>query len=219
MVYLELCTEKCFREKQLLYLKENGRQVLDGSGFLSGLDNPDTFPEKSALITFDDGYRFSLKIAAPILKKFSYPAIVFVPTAFIKMPLMLIFFLSRRNLFVPGMNFVNWKGMEYRYNSHSVSHPHFSRLSAEELFEEIHQSKKVLEANLDKEIHIFSFPYSDEGRDREETKSILRQAGYKAACLYGSKPGDSSVAHRFGLPRIAVGPDTVMEEIIKNYST
>ena len=65
------------------YLKEDGWQVLDVAAFLRGLAEPDSLPQRAALITFDDGYRSILDHGLPELRRFGYPAVMFVPTAFI----------------------------------------------------------------------------------------------------------------------------------------
>src|SRR5262249_43971277 len=48
-------------------LREGGWRFLDASAFLRGLDDPDTLPWRSALVTFDDGYRSLLEHGLPTL--------------------------------------------------------------------------------------------------------------------------------------------------------
>ena len=40
-------------------------------------------PKGAVLITFDDGYRDNLERAAPVLQKHRYPAVQFVPLAYV----------------------------------------------------------------------------------------------------------------------------------------
>jgi len=54
-----------------LSLLEAGRRLKDGS-----------LPENAICVTFDDGYRDNLEVAAPILQKRSIPATFFIATAF-----------------------------------------------------------------------------------------------------------------------------------------
>ena len=69
--------------RQLGYLETYGWQVIDQSRFVKGLEDPRTLPPRSALLTFDDGYRSMRTVALPILRRFGYPAVLFVPTNFI----------------------------------------------------------------------------------------------------------------------------------------
>lgn len=60
------------RQFNVLPLSEAVRRLADGS-----------LPSAAAAITFDDGYRDNLEIAAPILKRRELPATLFVATGFI----------------------------------------------------------------------------------------------------------------------------------------
>ncbi|MBF0531679.1 MAG: polysaccharide deacetylase family protein [Candidatus Omnitrophica bacterium] len=68
--------------RQMEYLARN-YLALDGEGFAKALAQK-KIPPRSALVTFDDAYEDNYRYAFPILKKFSVPAVVFVPTAFIE---------------------------------------------------------------------------------------------------------------------------------------
>ena len=50
------------------YVASNGKEVL---------------PDNAVFVSFDDGYRNNLTLAAPLLKKYNIPAVVFVTTGFI----------------------------------------------------------------------------------------------------------------------------------------
>src|SRR4051812_49284429 len=67
----------------LSYLRESGWNVIDLQGFLTGLAAPESLPERSVLITFDDGYRSMRTVALPLLQEFGFPAVLFVPSAFV----------------------------------------------------------------------------------------------------------------------------------------
>jgi peptidoglycan/xylan/chitin deacetylase (PgdA/CDA1 family) len=57
--------------------------VLSVSELLDGIEEPDTLPERPALITFDDGYRDNYEVALPLLRERGLPACFFVCTALI----------------------------------------------------------------------------------------------------------------------------------------
>ena len=49
-------------EGDLHFLRNHGWQIIAVSTLLAGLDDQDTLPPKAALVTFDDGYRSTLKL-------------------------------------------------------------------------------------------------------------------------------------------------------------
>ena len=197
---------------QLSYLKENRWQVIDLAAFMRGLKSPESLPERSALLTFDDGYRTMREVALPWLRRFDYPAVLFVPTNYI----------GGRSLFgldeEPEEAICDWDDLrELETNgvavqSHSASHRPFSELNAAEQEEELIKSKSVLEARLNRAVEFFSFPYGDNGTDPELTRCALERAGYRAACLYGGGPEVLPVTDAFQLSRLAMGPDTDLRE-------
>lgn len=200
---------------QLDYLKENNWQVISLKMFIELLSNPDMLPAKTVLLTFDDGYRSNLQIVAPILQQYQYPAVIFVPAAYI----------TGYNAFdadifyEPKEAICNWQELAelnekgIAVQSHGVHHAHFSQLTKDEIRAEIFESKAVLESKLGKAVSLFSFPYGDNGLDADETDCILKEAGYKAACLYGAggKPMHTPLSSPYRLMRIPVGPDTDMK--------
>jgi peptidoglycan/xylan/chitin deacetylase (PgdA/CDA1 family) len=197
-------------ERQLQYLQEHDWEVIDEKRFLTGLCKPETLPTKAALITFDDGYRSNLEIAVPILKKLAYPAIVFVPTAFVNgyNAFDADIFYEPKEQICSWDELVELEKSNIAIQSHSVNHRHFSKLSEDEQLSELMESKKLLEEKLNKTIEVFSFPYGDYGLDKNKITKKLNDTGYKAACLYGGKPFDPFIGSHFQLERVAMGPDT-----------
>jgi hypothetical protein len=61
--------------------KQNGWQVIDSQTLVRSISEPEILPERAAVLTFDDGYRSVLTIAAPILAKYELPAVVFCCSA------------------------------------------------------------------------------------------------------------------------------------------
>jgi len=192
----------------LAYLKEDGWQVLDAAAFLRGLAEPDGLPERAALITFDDGYRSILDYGLPELRLFGYPAVMFVPTAFI----------GGHNDFdaenEPQEAVCGWEELRelercgVSVQSHGMSHRAFSGLSPAEQEQELLRSRATLEDGLGKPVEVFSYPYGDCGPEPGAARRVLERTGYRAACLYGGGPHRVPVADPYRLARLAVGPDT-----------
>ena len=195
-------------EKHLAWLRDAGWQAIDCAAFLRGLREPESLPERSLLLTFDDGYRTMRTIAMPILQRFAMPAIVFVPTAFI----------GGLNSFDAGNEpdepIAGWDDLRaleqggVSVQSHAVTHPAFSKLTPPQMEEELRASKLALEAGLGKPVDVFAFPYGDGGANPAQTTALLRKTGYAAACLYGGGPVTLPVGDSYRLTRLAMGPDT-----------
>jgi peptidoglycan/xylan/chitin deacetylase (PgdA/CDA1 family) len=188
------------------YLHRNGWQVIDLPAFLGGLAEPDSLPERAALITFDDGYRSNLHVALRYLRQFGYPAVIFVPTDFI----------GGYSTFDPGEPeeaICDWEdlreleGWGVSVQSHGASHRPFSELALAEQEGELHRSKAVLEAGLGKRVEVFAYPYGD-GGDPQSVGGALKRAGYRAACSYKGGPNPLPVANPYRLTRLAMGPNT-----------
>lgn len=64
-------------EEQLNYLKENDYNSITIDDLYDWLQLKKDLPEKSVLITFDDGYTSTYKYALPILEKYGYNSVVF----------------------------------------------------------------------------------------------------------------------------------------------
>jgi peptidoglycan/xylan/chitin deacetylase (PgdA/CDA1 family) len=189
-------------------LREGGWHCLDVPTLLHGLEEPDTLPERSALVTFDDGYRSLLEHGLPTLRQFGCPAVVFVPTDY----------LGRTNAFdqdeepeesicsADDLRSLQRHGVSIQ--SHGVTHRWFSQLDPAEQAHEVCRSKQVLEEAVGEAVELFSFPYGDGGKEAEGVTSLLRRSGYRAACLYGGGLQSVPVTDPFRLARIAMGPDT-----------
>ncbi len=196
---------------QLDYLRTNGWRVLGAGEFLRGLSDPDALTERSALLTFDDGYRSTATVALPCLRRFGFPAVVFVPTGYI----------GGTNAFdldnEPEERMCTWNELReleaggVAVESHGVTHRAFSELSQTERREELEGSKAVLEAGLRKTVQLFAFPYGDGGAP-DALRAALCQAGYRAAFLFAEKETYAAetppVRDPYRVDRIAMGPDT-----------
>jgi peptidoglycan/xylan/chitin deacetylase (PgdA/CDA1 family) len=56
--------------------------------FLSHLRNNEPLPPRSCLVTFDDGWLDNYEVAFPILRKYSIPAVIFLPVDYISADVM-----------------------------------------------------------------------------------------------------------------------------------
>ena len=70
-------------EAQMEYLARNGYRVVSLRDLARFLDGKEALPAKSVAITIDDGYRSTFEIAYPILKKYGFPATVYLYSDFV----------------------------------------------------------------------------------------------------------------------------------------
>lgn len=70
-------------EQQMEFLARNGYNVITFEQLQRFLAGQEALPAKSVAITIDDGYRSTFEVAYPILKKFGFPATVFLYTDFV----------------------------------------------------------------------------------------------------------------------------------------
>jgi len=192
---------------QLGTLRDFGCTVIDAALLVRHVRGTEALPERPVLITFDDGYRSTLTVALPHLQEKGYPAVQFVPTAYI----------GGTNDFDNGVEpreeICSWSELRalsaggVSIQSHGVSHTRFSTLTDAEQEAELSRSKAALEAGLDTRVDLFAYPYGDCGPDIDEAGHLARASGYVAAFLYGDR-APSSPDDALRLPRIAMGPNT-----------
>jgi peptidoglycan/xylan/chitin deacetylase (PgdA/CDA1 family) len=199
--------------QQLAQLAELGWTPIDHACFSRGLSEPETVPERAALLTFDDGYRSMRTVVLPVLERLGVPATLFVPTSFV----------GGTNRFDEGIEpeepICDWPDLAtleragVSVQSHGVTHRHFSNLSPAEQREELQTSKATLERHLGAPVDAIAFPYGDAG-DPEAMADLLAASGYGAAFLYGGGPSPLPVQDRYRIPRVAMGPDSDLEALL-----
>jgi peptidoglycan/xylan/chitin deacetylase (PgdA/CDA1 family) len=200
---------------QLTCLREGGWTVIDAAAFVRGLDDPGRLPLRSALLTFDDGYRTLHSVALPWLRRFEYPAVAFIPTDFI----------GGSNGFDDGVEpaetLCDWGELRelersgVSVQSHGASHRRFSDLSPEARVVELRSSKEILEAGLCKPVELFAYPYGDGGPDASSSSVSLASAGYRAGFLYKGGPAQLPAVDHSHLPRLPMGPDTDLNAALR----
>jgi len=249
--------------KQLAYLKNSGYRTLCLSEYLrASCATPDqvggkrnrsgnpSLPDgqglwlrdsslyqdsKQLLITFDDGFGELYTYAFPILKEFSFTAVVFVPTDYIGQPASwiqrdmddisarLLPNISLTNSEVAGhirhlerlskRQLLSWSQIcemnEYGidFQSHSCSHPFFSKLDRRQVFRELKDSKATLEARLQNKVQSFAYPYGD--YSHLYLRTALRETGYTLAFCDSWSPSRDKVGDMYEVNRIPIGNDTV----------
>ena len=185
-------------EEQMQWLKNSGYTVISYSDFYHALTSTSTLPEKSVVLTFDDGYRDQYTQALPILQKFGYPAMFFPYTRDIGKRAFVTWDMLRTLLAV---------GMEI--GSQSVSHPRMDRLDERDLMWQTRHSKEVLQKELGKEVEHFCYPY---GFYSYEAVRAVVDAGYLSAVTVRTNLDINKKDGPYFIPRARV--DNSLESMI-----
>jgi peptidoglycan/xylan/chitin deacetylase (PgdA/CDA1 family) len=173
-------------DEQMAQLGELGYTVVDLDAVLAHYVAGAPLPEGAVLITFDDGYRDNLENAAPVLQKYDYPAVQFVPLGYVGDALPLP---HEESLAARGVlnRTVDWDELDelercgVRIESHGISHRPLADLEVDEAAREIVISKLRLEEKLGRPIRAFSYVKGSEAHYKPVHLSLVRQAGYDAA--------------------------------------
>ena len=174
---------------EMAYLKKNGYHTVDMGTVLNHYQNGAGIPKKPIIITFDDGYQDNYLYALPILKKNGFTATVFVITntigGFNDFDL--------KAKIEPKNKMMNWSEIRamdangITIGSHTLDHPHLTKITPSEAKRQIIESKKLLEKGLGKRVRYFCYPYGDVN---PAIVQWVKESGYEAATT--TKPGLAS---------------------------
>ena len=162
------------------------------------------------LITFDDGYRDTLENALPVLQKHGYPAVIFVPVAYMEdeTPLPHETRLVERGVRNPTLDWGLMRELDaggVRVESHGIAHRPLAEVSLDEAVREIAVSKLKLEEQLGRPVRAYAYVKGSEAHFHPVHESILKQAGYEIAFTSISRANGSDT-NPFRLGRYNVEP-------------
>ena len=177
-------------EAQMQELKNKGIAVIPMQDLLAWRRGEKAIPSKSAIITFDDGWKSQYEVAWPIMKKFNYPFTLFIYTEGIKPG------------HFSGGESMSWEQLaEMRdagidIQGHTATHSDLrkpydkvakKKLNPEEyeqwLNNEIAGSKQMIEQKLGVKVNCFAVPY---GFHNDHIRDVAMKAGYEALfTVYG----------------------------------
>jgi peptidoglycan/xylan/chitin deacetylase (PgdA/CDA1 family) len=155
-------------------------------------------------ITFDDGTVDWLMHALPVLEKYGVPATFFTTTGFIgngPIPY------PRPHAPAVALTHDELKKLAssslVTIGGHTVTHPHLSQLSDDEMRQEIRDSKRILEQWLGKPVTLYAYPFGNYADYNEATKRITREEGFTAGFSIEERTA-TSADDLYELPRMVV---------------
>ena len=155
-------------KEQMKYLKDNGYTTLTLNELYNFLEKNKPIPEKSIVITLDDGYVDNYTNAYPILKELDINATIFVVTSTIDK--------DKNTLTSKQIKEMDEYGIDIA--SHTYNHDKLDDLAYEKQLETMKKSKEDLEKILNHKVDFIAYPY---GKWNEDTIKAAKDAGYKMA--------------------------------------
>lgn len=153
---------------QMGYLVSQGYSIISAKQLVDALTNHTGLPQKSAVITIDDGYSDIYSYAYPILQKYHLIANLMIPTGL-----------------MGGSDYLSWSQLEEMVRSglifvgdHTWSHYSIARGSLDKIKFEIQTGKQQLRDHTGQNIDLFTYPY---GEFNANAISILRSEGFVGA--------------------------------------
>lgn len=177
-------------EEQIKYLHDNGYHSINPDDLVANIKYGNALPDKPILITFDDGYADNYSNAYPILKKYNFTATIFIIT----------------NMVGKDPRFVTWEQVRemqesgFVFASHTVNHLPLTNLPADQIENELVQSRDEITQQLGVTPKYFAYPT---GAYNLQIEDIVRKTGYTAAFTirYGQ---DGPKSDLYALERIPI---------------
>jgi peptidoglycan/xylan/chitin deacetylase (PgdA/CDA1 family) len=185
-------------EAQMDYLARNGYHVIPLAKLAGFLERGEPIPRKSVVLTIDDGYRSTYEVAYPILRKYGFPATVFLYSDFVGAP--------------DAMTWAQMKEMEaaglVTIQPHSKTHANLAtRLAGEtdakyrdRLRTEVDMPIRLIQDRLAVPSLAFAYPYGDVN---ETVVDLLKREGVRVGVTV-TPGGNGFYAYPFMLRRSMV---------------
>lgn len=161
-------------DRQMGYLFSQGYTTLSAKKLVAALRDHTSLPQKSIVITFDDGYKSVYDYAYPILQKYHFTGNLMISTGLIG-----------------GSQYLSWDQVKEMarnslidFTDHTWSHYAINNGTKDKIELEIKTGKQQLEEYTNQQIDIFTYPY---GAFDDNAISILEELGFIGA--FSTIPG------------------------------
>jgi len=157
-------------ERQMKLIKQHGYHVISFDEAVEEMKAKRKFAHNTVVITIDDGYQNNYTVAYPILKKYGFPATIFLATNFMDTKQGFLTWDQVREMSHNGISF----------GGHTKNHSYLPAIGDKNvLWDEIAGSKEMIEKQIARPVYYFCYP---NGGFTEQAKITVQRAGYKGAC-------------------------------------
>lgn len=153
--------------EELEYLAANGHHTVSLADAYLAMAGLGELPEKPVILTFDDGGLDNYEVAFPLLQRYGFTATFFVITKTVG---------AQGQMGWDQLREMAEAGMSIQ--SHSVSHPDLTGVSAERLRSELADSRAAITEAIGEPGYVLSYPA---GSYNERVKEAAQAAGYVMA--------------------------------------
>lgn len=177
-------------DAQMGYLATQGYTPITLDTLYAGLKGTVSLPTKPVVITFDDGYIDLYVNAYPILRKYNFHAVAFIPTGLMGQG----YYLSWDQI-----KEMDSSGL-ISFQAHSVHHANLAIISSKMVRSELTLSKKDLEARLGKPVNFIAYPY---GTSNQTVLNLVRETGYAGGVgtWFGTTISEGTI---YDMPRVKI---------------
>jgi peptidoglycan/xylan/chitin deacetylase (PgdA/CDA1 family) len=196
-------------EEQMRYLKANGYRVVSLADFVEFTRLGRQLPQRSVVLTFDDGYKSFMQYAYPVLKELGFTATLFVYTDYVG----------------AGRNALSWQDLKeltaagFDVEAHSKTHGDLRRAAGEtdaqyarRMRGELGLPQELFQRNLGRPRPIIAFPY---GSWDESLLGKLGEYGYVAGFSV-RRQGNASFVRPLTANRSQIYSEMTIEDFVKN---
>jgi peptidoglycan/xylan/chitin deacetylase (PgdA/CDA1 family) len=182
-----------FRQ-HMQYLADN-HKVLPLEHVIAALQNNQPLPDKTVVITFDDGYDNIYDNAHPILREFAFPYTIFVTPPLI----------GKANYQLDWQQVKRMTSENVSFANHGKQHNHLLSKNSEEsqqhwltrTMQDIDDAEKMLEKNIGYSLKYFAYPYGEFDKDLKLQLSAQGYIGFAQHSGAVASYSDFSALPRF----------------------
>lgn len=204
-------------KEQWEWLRGQGYKPLSITDFIQYVNAGGSYPDKSFLITFDDGYMNNFTYVYPLLKEFGWRATFFIISSTLEGNYRYGSTGADELMSLPHLRQLDPKVVQLAV--HGYQHEHFSKLDVNEIKRVMQQSVDAFEQSQLPYNRILAYPYGSRpqnGPCMDGFRRWMEENKFAAAFRIGNQVCKVPAPDIFNIRRIDIkGTDTVKELKIK----